>query len=206
MSQEAAVPLDSVRTVLDSVFADRAYVWQERRHPLAFLQEWLRALQDALDRLHAQHPVAFFVLLFVLTCVLVAILTHFGYLVWRSLRGPREAPHPEWARARPVRDESWHLQEFRRHLAEGRYAEAMAERFAALILQLGARAALRPDHSKTPAEYVGEARLDAAGRTALATLVDDLYLRVFGGVPCSADDVLRFDATAGALGGRVAAS
>lgn len=205
MIQRAVAP-DSVRAVLDTVFAGPAYDWRERRDPLGFLREWLAWLQQALDRLAAEHPLAFFVLLFALTCVLAAILTHFAYLVWRSLRGAREAAGAGPARVAQVRDEAWHLAAFRRLLADERYAEAMAERFAALVLHLGARAALRPDQSKTPAEYAAEARLDAAGRSVLASLVDDLYRRVFGGVPCTADDVQRFDAEAGTLGGRVATS
>jgi hypothetical protein len=105
-----------------------------------------------------------------------------------------------------VRDEAWHLAAYRRLLAEGRYTEAMGERFAVLVLELGRGAAVRPDHSKTPAEYAAEARLDAAGRSALSRLVEELYLRLFGGEPCTADDVRRFDVAAGALGGHVAPS
>jgi hypothetical protein len=192
--------------VLDSVLAQPAYAWQERRHPLGFLREWLDALNDWLGRLHDAHPVAYLVLLLALTAVLIAILTHFGYLIWRALRARPQPPGGRIAPAGLARDEAWHLAAFQRFMAEGRWAEAMAERFAALVLALGHREALRPDQSKTPAEYAAEVRLDPAGRSAFALMVDELYLRIFGGAPCTADDVRRFDAAAGALGGHVAPS
>ena len=206
MTGQGSVTADSLRTVLDSVLAQPAYAWQERRNPLGFMREWLDALNAWLAALHDAHPVAFLVLLLALTAVLIAILTHFGYLIWRALRARPQPPGSRIASAGLGRDEAWHLAAFQRSMAEGRWAEAMAERFAALVLALGRRAALRPDRSKTPAEYAAEARLDPAGRSALARLVEELYLRLFGGAPCTADDVRRFDAAAGALGGHAAPS
>jgi hypothetical protein len=44
--------------------------------------------------------------------------------------------------------------------------------------------ALKFHPSKTPAEYVGEARLDAAGRASLGELVARLYGHLFGAAPC----------------------
>jgi hypothetical protein len=206
VNPQGTVPPDSVRAVLDSVLAQPAYAWHQRPNPLAFLRQWFAALSEWLDRLYQRHPVGFGVLLTVLTVVLIALLTHLGYLIWRALRARPLAPGTGLAAAGPLRDEAHYLAEFRRLLAEGRYAEAMAERFTALVLALGRRAALRPDHSKTPAEYAAEARLDPDGRSALAALVDQLYRRLFGGEPCTAEDAHRFDAAAGALGGRVAGS
>jgi hypothetical protein len=203
---QGSVTADSVRTVLHSVLAQPAYAWHERRNPLGFLREWVDALNAWLAELQADHPVAFLVLLFALTAVLIAILTHFGYLIWRALRARPQPPGSRIASAGLARDEAWHLAAFQRLMAEGRWAEAMAERFAALVLALGRLAALHPDQSKTPAEYAAEARLDPAGRSAFILLVEELYLRLFGGEPCTADDVRRFDAAAGALGGHVAPS
>src|SRR5439155_4298789 len=57
----------------------------------------------------------------------------------------------------------------------GRYAEALAHRFLAVVLELDRLKALRFHTSKTPAEYVGEARLTDAGRATLAGLVAQLY-------------------------------
>ena len=66
----------------------------------------------------------------------------------------------------------------------GRYTEALAHRFVAVVLDLDARQAIKFHPSKTPAEYVGEARLDPSGRASLADLVGRLYRHVFGAVPC----------------------
>ena len=206
MTVQGAVPADSVRAVLDSVFAQPAYDWAEPSSLSALLRKWMAALREWLDRLQQIHPVAFYALALALTLVLVVILTHFGYLVWRALRARPVSPGGRLASAGPVRDEAWHLAAFQRCLAEGRYAEALAERFAALVMALGRRAVLRPDQSKTPAEYAAEARLDPAGRSAFGLLVDELYRRLFGGEPCTADDVRRFDAAAGALRGHDAPS
>jgi len=38
-------------------------------------------------------------------------------------------------------------------------------------------------HSKTPAEYAREARVDATGKMTLGGLVSTLYLHLFGGAP-----------------------
>jgi hypothetical protein len=206
MMAQGAVPADSVRAVLDSVFAQAAYDWGEPPTALAFLRKWMAALREWLDRLQQDHPASFYALTFALTAVLVVILTHFGYLVWRALRARPVSPEARLASSGPVRDEAWHLAAFQRCLAEGRYAEALAERFAALVLALGRLAVVRPAQSKTPAEYAAEARLDAAGRSAFGALVEELYRRLFGGEPCTVDDVRRFDAAAGALGGHVAPS
>ena len=66
----------------------------------------------------------------------------------------------------------------------GRYAEALGQRFLALVLELDRRKALRFHASKTPAEYVGEARLTDRGRASLAGLVAQLYRHLFAAVPC----------------------
>src|SRR5947208_14696553 len=86
----------------------------------------------------------------------------------------------------------------------GRYAEALAHRFVALVLDLERRRALAFHPSKTPAEYVGEARLDAAGRASLAGLVGRLYRHLFGGVPCDEGGYREFGAAADELGRHVA--
>jgi len=92
----------------------------------------------------------------------------------------------------------------RRSWRAGRYAEALAHRFVALVLDLERRRALAFHPSKTPAEYVGEARLDAAGRASLAELVARLYRHLFGGVPCDAGGYREFGAAADEVGRHVA--
>src|SRR5439155_16915477 len=78
----------------------------------------------------------------------------------------------------------------------GRYAEALAHRFVSLILELERRHALTFHPSKTPAEYVREARLDESGRASLADLVARLYRHLFGAVPCDANVYREFGVAA----------
>ena len=72
------------------------------------------------------------------------------------------------------------------------------------VLELDRRGALRFHPSKTPAEYLREAQLDAAGQSGLAELVWALYRHLFGGVPCAADDWVAFDHAAESLSFHVA--
>lgn len=193
----AQVPADSLRAVLRAVFAGRAYEWRPRR-TWTWLVDLFRRVGDWLDALHIAHPVVYYALLGVMTAVLLAIVAHFSYLVWRSLRPSLPAPGVA-ASAAPNRDARWHLAEARRLGTAGRYAEALAHRFVALVLELDERRAVRFHPAKTPAEYVQEARLDDAGRSELALLVTRLYRHLFGGAPCGPDDWGFFDRTASAV-------
>jgi hypothetical protein len=193
----AQVPADSLRAVLRAVFAERVYEWHRRR-TWSWLVELRQRVGDWLDALHIAHPVVYFALLAVMTLVLLAIVAHFSYLVWRSLRPMLPAPGVAVSTA-PNRDAAWHLAEARRLSAAGRYAEALGHRFVALVLELDERRALRFHPAKTPAEYVQEARLDDAGRSELALLVTRLYKHLFGGAPCGPDDWGFFDRTASAV-------
>jgi hypothetical protein len=192
-------PSDSLSAVLRRVFAQPKYDWEVPDNPFRFLLdilgrvlEWLAALQEA-------HPVVYGVLTGAAVGLLIAILVHFGYLIWRTLK-PHALPGavgPE-AALRP-RDAGWYLSEAGRLAAEGRYAEALAHRFNALVLELDARKALRFHPSKTPAEYALEAQLDAPARGALTDLVRVLYRHLFGGARCSPTDLSAFDRRAAEL-------
>ncbi len=192
-------PADSLRAVLRRIYDSPEYEWEESRDPFGFLRELYAALFEWLQGFQESHPVAYLIFLGVLTVLLLGILAHFGYLVWRSLK-PRALGEPGVAPAAGGRrDAAWHLEEARRLVRDGRYAEALAHRFTALLLELEARKALVFHPSKTPAEYVGEARLDEVGRSTLTGLVATLYRHLFGGAPCSLDEVHTFDERASEL-------
>src|SRR5256712_4251731 len=200
------MPPDSLRAALREVFARPEYRWNERPDPWAWIVAVWDRLLDWLDGLQRGHPAGFKMLLALLALVLVGLLAHMGYVVWRITRptartldgGAGGIGGPELADARAHRVRAEEL------ARAGRYAEALAHRFVALVLELERRRALAFHLSKTPAEYVGEARLDAADRASLAELVARLYRHLFGGVPCDAGGYREFGAAADELGRHVA--
>ena len=169
----------------------------ERRHPLLWLTNlWYRAV-DWLNSLAGDHPIAFNFLIAALAVVLVALLVHVGYVVWRILRptaGSAGTGTP--AGVAVVLDARSHLARAEVLARAGRFAEALGHRFLAVVLELERADAVRFRASKTPAEYVGEVRLDDTGRTAFAALVAQLYRHLFGAVPCDEAEYREFGATA----------
>jgi hypothetical protein len=193
------IPADSIRHAVREVFAQPAYDWVQVAH-----RHWLRDLwyrfREWLDRFSAQHPVGAQLLFWGALLVLVALLLHVGLTVWRIYRatvdrpapgGPPPAGAPDDARTYGARAEA---------LARaGRYSEALAYRFLALVLELDRIEVVRFHPSKTPAEYVHEARLGAQDRASLASLVSRLYHHVFGAEPLDERGYRDFGATAGAV-------
>ncbi len=177
------------------MFARPEYRWVERRQPLLWLSKlWYRAM-DWLNSLAGDHPTAFTLLLSALVIVLVALLVHMGYVLWRITRptsGAAAAP----GTAAVILDGRSHLARADELARAGRYAEALGHRFLAVVLELDQAKAVRFHVSKTPAEYVGEVRLDAAGRTTFAGLVASLYRHLFGAVPCDEVEYQEFGALA----------
>ena len=186
-----------MRRALGEVFARPEYRWVERRHPLLWLSKlWYRAV-DWLNGLAGDHPTAFTLLIAALIILVVALLVHVGYVVWRILRptaGQRGGAVPGTAAV--VLDARSHLARAEELARAGRYAEALGHRFLAVVLELERADAVRFHVSKTPAEYVGEVRLDDAGRTTFAALVASLYRHLFGAVPCDEVEYQEFGATA----------
>jgi hypothetical protein len=189
---QVEAPADSLRAVLDSVFAGQAYDWVERAHPLAFLGRWWSALKRWLFGLEQSQPMVYWLIVSLLVALLVAILVHAVWVMARTLRAagaPTEAgsggPAPE------VRGAAWYRREAQRLARERRYPEAMQADFLGLVLELDQRGVLRFHPSKTPNEYTYEARLAEPARAAFRDLVRALYRYAFARAPCGPDD---FDA------------
>lgn len=167
------------------MFARPEYRWATGRSLLQWLLEQIGRLLEWIGRAEASHPAAFQALLVVLVAALLGVLAHMGYVVWRITRPTAQTPgrHATAVGLR-LEDARAHRQRADELARAGRYAEALAHRFVATLLELERRDALKFDPSKTPAEYVPEARLDAAGRASLGELVARLYEHVFGAAPC----------------------
>ncbi len=194
-----AAPADSIRAALRQIFAAPEYDWDVRRNPFQFLLDGISSIVAWLAELETAHPVVYWVLWGILTGLLLAILAHLGYLIYRALRLRTVPPAvmPESTTQR--RDAAWHLSEARRLAGLGRYDRALAQRFAALLLDLDRYELIRFHPSKTPAEYVGEVGSDGVAATEYRALVGILYAHLFGGAACSDRDFATFDGRAAEL-------
>ena len=174
---------DSLRAILDSVFAAPAYDWGTRPAPFGFLKRWLEALAGWLLEFRAAHPLGFRLLLAALLLTLVAILVHAGWVLLHTVRPEGGAPGPLGEPALR-RDQAWYRQEADRLAALGRYPEAIQADFLGLVLALDGFRLLSFHPAKTPAEYSREARLDPPARARFVALVGALYGYAFARWPC----------------------
>ncbi len=183
--------------MIGQVFARPEFQWVERRRLLSWLARLWQHVIDWVNRQAGQHPIGYGIGVAIVVIALVALLVHIGYVVWRIVRpGARSADGTAAAGPATIHDAAAHLAMAAQLARGGRYAEALGHRFLALVLELDQRKALRFHASKTPAEYVGEARLTDRGRATLADLVAQLYRHLFAAVPCDADEYETFGAAA----------
>jgi len=183
---------DSLRAVLDSVFAGPDYRWVERPRPFAFLLQWMGALQRWLQALHERHPMGYRLFLAGLVIVFVAILVHAGWVLMTTLR--RGAlPSAGALSAAPLRrDRAWYRAEADRLAGAGRFVEAMQADFLTLVLALDAVGRLRFHPGKTPAEYGAELTAAPPVREEFRALIGTLYGFAFARWPCGPDDFARW--------------
>jgi hypothetical protein len=177
------MPPDSLRAVLDSVFAGPAYRWVERPEPLGQLRRWFLQLGQWLEALREHNPLGFRLVLGAVLVLLVAILVHAGWILIRTVRPAAPAPLPD-APARVRHDREWYRREAERLARAGRFAEAMQADFLGLVLALDGWEIVKFHPAKTPREYTREARLAPERRAELSALVSALYRYVFAREPC----------------------
>lgn len=178
--------------MLGTVFAQPDYQWVARREPLRWLRQlWLHFL-EWIDSFSRTHPGGYTALLIALSIVLVLLLTHIGWVIWRVTRPSARTSRPEGASGGIIHDAARHLARAEQLAREGRFVEALGHRFLAVVLELDRVEALEFHASKTPAEYLGEARLDDMGRASFAALVAELYRHLFGAVPCAESEYRAF--------------
>jgi hypothetical protein len=196
----APIPIDSVRRAVETVFARPEYEWAPTARPLHWLRDAWGRFVDWLGRLDLQHPLVYRLLFWVAVAVLIALLAHLALTAWRIYRStvqPAGADVPRVERVRGLAAE--HLARAEALARAGRYTEALAYRFLALLLELDRIQVLTFHPAKTPAEYVQEARLGADGRASFAGMVAQLYAHVFGAAPCDAQEYRAFGAAAGSV-------
>ena len=175
---------DSLRAVLDSVFAGPQYRWVQRHDAFASLRfRWAEFLQW-LQGLHDAHPVGYRLALFAAVALLTAILVRAGWVFLRAIGSKRGGTEFVAGPERSWRDEAWYRREADRLANQGRFADAIQADFIALLLALDARRVLQFDASRTPGEYVSDPRLAPDARRALRELVRSLYGYAFARWPC----------------------
>lgn len=188
------------------MFQRPEYQWVQRQGLRAWLARQWQNVLDWLNRLAEQYPVGYNIGLALVVVALVVLVVHMGYVMWRIVRpSTRTGAAAKAGAAGRIVNAAAHLALAEELARAGRYAEALAHRFLAVVLELDRKKALRFHASKTPAEYVGEARLNDAGRASLASLVAQLYRHLFGAVPIDAAEYETFGAVAAELieGGHV---
>jgi hypothetical protein len=188
------------------VFQRPEYQWVQRQALRSWLARQWQNLLDWLNRLAEQYPVGYNIGLALVVVALVVLVVHMGYVMWRIVRpSTRTGAVSKAGAGGRIVNAAAHLARAEELARAGRYAEALAHRFLAVVLELDRKKALRFHASKTPAEYVGEAHLSDAGRASLASLVAQLYRHLFGAVPIDAAEYATFGAVAEELteGGHV---
>jgi len=187
---------DSLRAILDTVFAAPAYKWVQRPDHVSWIRHAWLAIKDWYANLSESHPLGLEIAMWALLAIAVAIVLQAG---WRFFADVRTEDTVQDDHGGPAvrRDEEWYRHEADRLAATGRYAEAMQADFVALVLALDARQALRFHPSKTPGEYARESSFTPEARAQFRDLVRRLYVYAFARVPCGAAEFAdwRSDAT-----------
>jgi hypothetical protein len=181
---QAAVPADSLRAVLDTVFAAPKYEWVPRADTFGWLAELFRKVGEWFAQLELSQPFIYWALIFLLVAILVAILVHAGFIMAGAMRYSSAPEARETRIAAARRDAAWYRTAAQQAAGEGRYPEAVRAWFDGLVLELDQRGALRWHPSKTPREYAREAKLAVDERHRLAGLVDGVYAFSYAGIPC----------------------
>jgi len=197
---------DELREVFRQIFSAPEYQWDRPRSLFDVIGDWMDRVTEFFQRLHESHPFGYYVVVAMLSAVLVVVLIHFAYIIWRVLVPPPVSQTSGSGKAAVPRGSGWYLQQSQRLVENGRYAEALAHRFQAMLLTLDRHRAVSFHPSKTPAEYLDELRLDEDGRGTFARLVRVLYRHLFGGAPCTEADVQNFNEVAALLEGHAPAS
>jgi hypothetical protein len=178
-----------LRAVLDSVFARPDYNWQQPPDPFGPLRRAWAWLGQWLQTLRSEAPSLYWIFMGVLMLLLLAILAHAAWVMYRTMRGGAAVETEQRARGVVVRDAAWYAGEAERLAAAGRFAEAMQADFLRLILDLDERRLVRFHPSRTPNEYAREPALSERARGELAALVRRLYAYAYARIPCGLNEL-----------------
>ncbi len=198
MIQDAVAP-DSLRQVLDSIFAQARFEWAEKPELFGWFQRLWRWLVDGLDLFREASPIAYRAFLAGMIVLLALIVLHSVWVFWRTVRrSPGRADVPGTLPDEPRSAEWYHL-EGERLAARGLFRDAIMTAWRALELSLVDAGAISYQPGSTPREHAVAARLAAAQKGALQKLVSRMYQLVFGAGTTGPDDYQEWVAAARAL-------
>jgi hypothetical protein len=125
------------------VFARPQYRWVTGKSLLQWLAEFMGRALDWLKRTQEGHPDAFKLMLVGMTVVLVAMLAHMAYVVWRITQPTARTPAggAVGGALLSFAGASAHRERAEALARAGRYVEALAHRFVAVVLDLDQRQA-----------------------------------------------------------------
>lgn len=189
---------DSLRAVIDSVFADPVYDWAERPALLGWLARVWDWLTQSMRDLRDANPELYRVFVVFLIIALGIIVLH---TFWVFLQTARRASAPEEAgesiRSAAPRTAAWYRDQAEEFAEAGQYREAMLAAFHALVLDLDRQGVVTYHPSKTPAEYARDRRLAPGDRSRFDRLVTTLYGCAFGPERCGLEEFHHWQAQAG---------
>ncbi len=181
-----------MRAAIDRVFAREEYDWAVPAGPWEWIRRQFLTLVEWFDRLESTNPALFMVVLGFMITILVVMVVHLGVVAFRAATAKMETvTGATLAPATRVTADALEL-EAESMARAGRYADAVGVMFHAMLVTLQSCQAVRYHPSKTPAEYVREARLNDSGVSALSDLVRRLYGHLFAGEQCDQVDWERF--------------
>ncbi|MFI5235221.1 MAG: hypothetical protein ACHQXA_05865 [Gemmatimonadales bacterium] len=181
-----SIPADTLRRVLDRVFADSAYAW----HQVAVrpVPEWFRRVAAVFawfgrlwDRLMTATSDGWLPLPWLLVALVVLIVVHAVFRLSAAARTAREGDLAGPIPGGWLRDAAWFDRQAETLAAGGRFGEAMLAAFHGAMLDLDGRGLVRYQASRTPNEFVRAAGLPDPERLRLRALVRDLYRAAFAG-------------------------
>ncbi len=193
---------ESVLAELRDIFAGPEYNWVDVRDPWAWARQVFDTIVQWFGDLYQHHPLIYIVLVASLVVVLVTVFVHFAFLIVQALK-PRTGGARGGATGHVlIKDAGWYRREAVRSERDGNFVQALVMRFFALVLEMDRRELVVFNPSKTPIEYVHEARLPPDHRGQFQTLVDRLYAHVYGGEAVTPDALQDFERQASVLAGQ----
>ena len=187
---------DSLRGVLDSVFAAPAYRWVEQKDAFAILRRWYAELQEWFRALRESNPLSYRLILYGMIFVVVLIVLHALWVLYRTVGTTSRVGATSSTPDTAPRTVAWFRHESERLAGEGKYAEAIQADFLALVLALDAWKLVRFHPSKTPAEYANESELPPEARAEVRDLVHRVYGYAFARWPCGPAEYAQWRAQA----------